>query len=88
MEQNPEFKSIRNAVIQEAMTITAQLQQIADMEPRQDMEEVGLPMGLEPPTEAIEDPAYWRERFSPVITPAETAYEEDSPPLPEEKPLV
>ncbi len=90
LEQNPEFKSIRNAVIQEAMNITAQLQQAAEMEPRQDTEEVGLPMGGEPPTEAIEDPAYWRERFSPVITPAETIYKEEnltSPPgnTPEDK---
>ena len=79
LEQNPEFKTIRNAVIQEAMNITAQLQQAAAMEPRQDMEEVGLPMGGEPPTEAIEDPACWRERFSPVITPTVPTMEEATP---------
>ncbi len=79
LEQNPEFKTIRNAVIQEAMHITAQLQQTANMEPRQDLEEVGLPMGLEPPTDAIEDPAYWKERFSPVIPPTVLTMEEATP---------
>lgn len=79
LEQNPEFKSIRNAVIQEAMNITAQLQQVADMEPRQDTEEVGLPMGGESPAEAIEDPAYWWEHFSPVIPPTVPTIKEATP---------
>lgn len=85
LEQNKEFKSIRNAVIQEAMRITAQVQEVADLEPRQDTEDAGLPMGGEPPTEAIEDPSYWRERFSPVITPTATIYEEEISPSPEGK---
>lgn len=88
LEQNPEFKPIRNAVIQEAMHITARIQQAADMEPRQDTVEVGLPMGGEPPAEAIEDPAYWREHFSPVITLTETIYEEEISPSPVGKPPV
>jgi len=79
LEQNPEFKSIRNAVVQEAMHITAQLQQVADMEPRQDTVDVGLPMGGEPPAEAIEDPAYWREHFSPVIPPTVPTTENVTP---------
>lgn len=61
------------------MNITAQLQQIADMEPRQDTEEVGLPMGGEPPAEAIEDPAYWWEHFSPVIPPTVPTIKEATP---------
>ena len=48
LEQNKEFRSIRNAVIQEAMKITEQIQQAASEEPYQDVPEIGLPKGEEP----------------------------------------
>lgn len=51
LEQNREFKSIRNAVIQEAMKITEQIQQAASEEPEED---------------SVEDPEYWRNRIPTV----------------------
>lgn len=48
LEQNKEFKSIRNAVIQEAMKITEQIQQAASEEPERD---------------SMEDPEYWKNRI-------------------------
>lgn len=65
LEQNREFKSIRNAVIQEAMKIASGIRQAAELEPYQDTVEIGLPTGEEPSTEAMEDPSYWMERFQP-----------------------
>lgn len=75
LEQNKEFKSIRNAVIQEAMKITEQIQQAANEEPYQDVPEIGLPTGEEPEEGAIIDPEYWRSRIPPVKV-NNTAYEE------------
>ena len=51
LEQNKEFKSIRNAVIQEAMKIVTGIRGAADLEPRQDTVEIGLPTGEEASTE-------------------------------------
>lgn len=63
LEKNKEFKSIRNAVIQEAMKIVTGIRGAADLEPRQDTLEIGLPTGEEIPTDPMEDPAYWMEHF-------------------------
>lgn len=65
LEQNKEFKAIRNAVIQEAMKIVSGIRQAAELEPRQDMLEVGLPPGGEPDMDATVAPNYWMERFQP-----------------------
>ena len=67
LEQNPEFKSIRNAVIQEAMKIVTGIQQAAEREPLQDTVEVGLPTGEETDAERVETPDYWMERFHPRV---------------------
>ena len=71
LEQNKEFKTIRNAVIQEAMKIVNGIQQAAELEPRQDVWEVGLPSGEEPDMETIADPSYWMEQFQPQFTSSE-----------------
>lgn len=66
LEQNKEFKSIRNAVIQEAMKITEQVRQAASEEPYQDVPEIGLPKGEEPEAGSVIDPEYWKNRIPPV----------------------
>ena len=66
LEQNKEFRSIRNAVIQEAMKITEQIQQAASEEPYQDVPEIGLPKGEEPMDGSQIDSQYWRSRIPPV----------------------
>ena len=68
LEQNKEFKSIRNAVIQEAMKITEQIRQAANEEPYQDVLEIGLPKGEEPMAGSQIDPQYWRSRIPPAST--------------------
>ena len=68
LEQNKEFKSIRNAVIQEAMKITEQIRQVASEEPYQDVPEIGLPKGEEPTDGSQIDPQYWRIRIPPAST--------------------
>ena len=75
LEQNREFKTIRNAVIQEAMKITEQILQAASEEPYQDVPEIGLPMREEPPEGMLADPEYWKNRIPPVKA-NNTAYEE------------
>ncbi len=79
LEQNKEFKTIRNAVIQEAMKIVNGIRQAAEMEPQQDMVEVGLPSGEEPPMEAMEDPNYWMEQFQPQFTEPESTVDTPEP---------
>ena len=74
LEQNKEFKSIRNAVIQEAMKIATGIHGAADLEPQQDMADIGLPMGEES-IEPLEDPAYWMEHFQPRIFNPDTSIE-------------
>ena len=71
LEQNNEFKTIRNAVIQEAMKIVSGIRQAAELEPRQDEWDVGLPPGGEPDMETIADSGYWMERFQPRFTESE-----------------
>ena len=79
MEQNKEFKTIRNAVIQEAMKIVSGIRQAAEVEPRQDVWEVGLPPGGEPDMETMADPGYWMERFHPRFTESESLISEPDP---------
>ena len=79
LEQNKEFKTIRNAVIQEAMKTVNGIQQAAELEPRQDMWEVGLPPGGEPDMETIADPGYWMDRFQPRLTELEPVISEPYP---------
>lgn len=79
LEQNKEFKAIRNAVIQEAMKIVNGIQHAAELEPRQDMWEVGLPPGGEPDMETIADPSYWMDRFRPRFTESEPVISEPDP---------
>ena len=68
LEQNREFKSIRNAVIQEAMKITEQIWQAASEEPYQDVPEIGLPKGEEPEVDSVVDPEYWKSHIPSVKT--------------------
>lgn len=85
LEQNKEFKSIRNAVIQEAMKIAAGIHDAADLEPRQDMEEIGLPEGEEASTELLEDASHWMGCFQPEIFTPNAGFPEN--PEPEDVPL-
>lgn len=79
LEQNKEFKTIRNAVIQEAMKIVSGIRQAAELEPRQDVWEVGLPTGGEADMDAMADPGYWMERFQPRFTESEPIVSEPDP---------
>ena len=79
LEQNKEFKTIRNAVIQEAMKIVNSIRQAGELEPRQDVWDVGLPSGGEPDMETIADPGYWMERFQPRFTESEPVISEPDP---------
>ena len=74
--QNKEFKTIRNAVIQEAMKIVNGIRQAAELEPRQDVWDVGLPPGGEPDMDAMADPGYWMEHFQPRFTEVEAVVSE------------
>lgn len=79
LEQNKEFKAIRNAVIQEAMKIVSGIQQAAELEPRQDVWDVGLPTGGDSDLDAMADPSYWMEQFRPRFTEAEPVVSEPDP---------
>ena len=79
LEQNKEFKTIRNAVIQEAMKIVNGIQQAAELEPRQDVWDVGLPPGGEPDMDAMTDPSYWMEHFQPRFTESEPEVSKPNP---------
>ena len=68
LEQNREFKSIRNAVIQEALKINDLIRQAA--EPQQDMMEAELPPG--------EDPDRWSDHYRPQFIQKETGGEADT----------
>lgn len=70
LEQNKEFKSIRNAVIQEAMRITDQIPQTTNVEPERN---------------EWEDPADWSEEFVPETEPKIQEKEPDCP-IPELEP--
>ena len=79
LEQNKEFKTIRNAVIQEAMKIVNCIRQAAELEPRQDVWEVGLPPAREADMDAMADPGYWMEQFRPRFTESEPIVSEPDP---------
>lgn len=68
LEQNREFKSIRNAVIQEALKINDLIRQAA--EPQQDMMEAELPLG--------EDPDRWSDHYRPQFIQEDTGGETDT----------
>lgn len=68
LEQNKEFKSIRNAVIQEALKINDLIRQAA--EPQQDMMEAELPPG--------EDPDRWSDHYRPQFIQEDTGGETDT----------
>lgn len=80
LEQNKEFKSIRNAVIQEAMKIVEEIKQSASMEPYRDVPEIGLPRGEEPEEGSVMDPEYWRSRIPPTSTENPASEEGQKPP--------
>ena len=79
LEQNKEFKTIRNAVIQEAMKIVSGIRQAAELEPRLDVWDVGLPPGGEPDMDSMADPGYWMEQFQPRFTESEPVVTEPDP---------
>lgn len=79
LEQNKEFKSIRNAVIQEAMKIVSGIRQAAEQEPPQDAWELELPQEEEPDLNAMADPSFWTERFAPKFTELNLPYYEPDP---------
>ena len=79
LEQNKEFKTIRNAVIQETMKIVSGIRQVAEQEPRQGVWDVGLPPGGEPDMDAMADPGYWMEQFQPRFTESEPVISEPDP---------
>lgn len=79
LEQNKEFKTIRNAVIQEAMKIVNGIQQAAELEPRQDVWDVGLPPARESDMEAMADPGYWMEQYQPRFAEPEPVVSEQEP---------
>ena len=79
LEQNKEFKTIRNAVIQETMKIVSGIRQMAEQEPRQGVWDVGLPPGGEPDMDAMADPGYWMEQFQPRFTESEPVISEPDP---------
>ena len=79
LEQNKEFKSIRNAVIQEAMKIVSGIRQAAEQEPPQDAWELELLQEEEPDLNAMADPSFWTERFAPKFTELNLPYYEPDP---------
>ena len=79
LEQNKEFKSIRNAVIQEAMKIVSGIRQSAEQEPRQDEWVLELPQEEEPDLNAMADPSFWTERFAPKFTEPNLPFYEPEP---------
>ena len=78
LEQNKEFKSIRNAVIQEALKINDLIRQAADPEPQQDVMETELPPGEEPDPVPIEDSDRWSDHDHHRFIQKETGGEADA----------
>ena len=78
LEQNREFKSIRNAVIQEALKINDQIRQAAEPEPQQDVMEAELPPGEEPGSVPIEDSDWWSDHYHPRFIQEDTGGEADT----------
>ena len=78
LEQNREFKSIRNAVIQEALKINDLIRQAAEPEPQQDVMEAELPPEGEPDPVPIEDPDWWSDHDHHRFIQKETGGEADA----------
>ena len=78
LEQNREFKSIRNAVIQEALKINDQIRQAAEPEPQQDVMETELPPGEEPDPASTEDPDWRGNHYRPQFIQEDTGGEADT----------
>ena len=78
LEQNREFKSIRNAVIQEALKINNLIRQAAEPEPQQDVMETEFPSVEEPDLVPIEDPDWWSDHDHPRFIQKETGGEADA----------
>ena len=74
LEQNREFKSIRNAVIQEALKINDLIRQAA----QQDVMETEFPSVEEPDPVPIEDPDWWSDHYRPQFIQKETGGEADA----------
>ena len=72
LEQNQDFKPIRNAVIQEAMKIVTGIRLAANTEVIQDVPEIGDPPSRDPPTEPVEVPLDWLASLQPQFTPPES----------------
>ena len=72
LEQNREFKSIRNAVIQEALKINNLIRQAAEPEPQQDVMETEFPSVEEPDPVPIEDFDRWSDPYRPQFIQEET----------------
>ena len=68
LEQNREFKSIRNAVIQEALKINDLIRQAA----QQDVMETEFPSVEEPDPVPIEDPDWGSDHYRPQFIQKET----------------
>ena len=70
LEQNKEFKSIRNAVIQESLKINDRIRQAAEPEPQQDVMETEFP--------SVEEPDWWSDHDHPRFIQKETGGEADT----------
>lgn len=78
LEQNREFKSIRNAVIQGTLKINDLIRQAADPEPQQDVMETEFPSVEEPAPVPIEDFDRWSDPYRPQFIQKETGGEADT----------
>ena len=78
LEQNREFKSIRNAVIREALKINDLIRQAAEPEPQQDVMETESPSVEEPDPVPIEDPDWWSDHDHPRFIQKETGGKADT----------
>lgn len=78
LEQNKEFKSIRNAVIQEALKINDLIRQAAEPEPQQDVMETEFPSVEEPGPVPTEEPDWWSNHYRPQFIQEETGGEADT----------
>ena len=72
LEQNREFKSIRSAVIQEALKINDLIRQAAE----QDVMEAELPPGEEPDPVPTENLDWWSDHYRPQFIQKETGGED------------
>ena len=78
LEQNREFKSIRNAVIQEALKINDLIRQAAEPEPQQDVTETEILSGEGPDSASTEEPDWWSDHYHPRFIQEETGGEADA----------